>query len=274
MQQDFNSFLINILASAAYSFLLWLGSKPFKNDLRWRKFRLLVFGALWLILNIGFFLYFRTSAILLLVLTSWAQGYLIYKELDQFWSIGLAGADRQTRLGIEYEKSLEMCHSSFRFLGIGAGKLIGYRSAFEKAVDRCSRPGAPIRFLLCRPDNQELKKIALSAGKDELSFRNIVVQSLGELSRQKQARAKNIEVRLYDEFPTFRLMFINDEICLVSHYMLGKGGDGSDAPQIHVVKRSSSLDVESIFYGFDEYFQRMWERSTEWDWKTYLEEAK
>jgi hypothetical protein len=274
LQQDAKSLLINLIAAFVYSLLSWLASKAFKNDLRLRKYRLLVVGFLWLILNIAFFVYFQQTAVLFLIVTSLFQGWLVFIELNQFWRIGLAGADKKTHSGIGYEKSLRLCTASLQFLGIGAGKLLGYHAEFEKAIDRCSRPGTPIRFLLCKPESGELKKIALSAGKDELSYQKVVVTTLRELARLKHQRAKNIEVRLYTDFPVFRLMFINDEICLASHYMLGKGGDGSDAPQMHVVRKSSSRDVESLFYAFEGYFERIWEASEEWDSQSYLEDDK
>jgi uncharacterized protein DUF5919 len=274
LQQDFNSFLINLIAAFVYSLLYWAAAKLFKNNLRFRKYRLLVFGCAWLILNIIFFKYFQRAAVLFLILTSLAQGWFVFKELDQFWTIGLAGADKQTKTGIGYEQSLKLCTTSLQFLGIGAGKLLNYKSEFEQAIDRCNRPGSPIRFLLCQPDSKELKNIAKSANKDELSYQRIVLETVRELARLKHERAKNIEVRFYKEFPSFRLMFINNELCLASHYMLGKGGDGSDAPQMHLVKESSSRDIESLFYGFQEYFERIWDSSTEWDWTGYLEAKK
>jgi hypothetical protein len=274
LQQDAKSLLINIIASFLYLGLSWVAAKPFKNDLRWKKYRLLVFGCLWLILNIVFFISFQQAAVWFLILTSLAQGWLVFKELNQFWTIGLAGADQETKSGIGYEKSLRLCTTSLQFLGVGAGKLRGYESAFENAIDRCSRPGAPIRFLLCKPDSEGLKGIARSAGKDDLSYQKVVIATLRELARLKHQRSKNIEVRLYEDFPIFRLMFINDEICLASHYMLGKGGDGSDAPQMHVVKKSSSRDVESLFYAFQGYFERIWKESPEWNSRDYFEEDK
>lgn len=274
MQQDLKSLLINLIAAFLYSILLWIASKPFGRDLRFKKYRLLILGCAWLMINILFFIYFQQAAVLFLVLTSLAQGWLVFKELNQFWIIGLAGADRETKTGISYERSLKLCATSMQFLGIGAGKLLSYKTEFEKAIDRCSRPGSPIRFLLCHPDSENLKAIARSADKNELSYQKVVMETLKELAYLKHERAKNIEVRLYEDFPTFRLMFINDQLCLASHYMLGKGGDGSDAPQMHVVKKSSSRDVDSLFYGFEEYFERIWKTSKEWDWRSYLEDVE
>ena len=53
-------------------------------------------------------------------------------------------------------------------------------------------------------------------------------------------------------------------------YALGKGGDGSDAPQLHVVRDNTARDVESLFFSFQSYFERIWNESEPWDFQKYL----
>jgi hypothetical protein len=64
-------------------------------------------------------------------------------------------------------------------------------------------------------------------------------------------------------------MFINDETCLASHYVLGKG-DGSNLPQLQIVRSSSSTEMTSLYYGFHEYFESIWEDADEWNLGEYL----
>ena len=64
-------------------------------------------------------------------------------------------------------------------------------------------------------------------------------------------------------------MFIDDEICLASYYILGKG-DGSQLPQLHIVRSGPSTDVDSLYYGFHKYFENIWEQSDEWDFTKYI----
>ena len=270
MQQSLQSFLISVLAGLLLIVLeKWLFPRLAKNSPLYRKYYLFVFLCLFVILNIIYKSYFPQRFWDFVLITAIIFGWIIFRELNQFWVLGMVGADRETRLGISYKKALSLCTSSFDFLGIGAGKLRSEQSAFEAAIDRCSRPDRSIRFLLCRPDSEGLRRIAQSAGRSEDSYRKVVLESLRTLAILKNERAKNIQVRLYTEFPVFRLMFINDEICLASHYVLGKGGDGSNAPQIHIVK-TKSPDIESLYYGFHWYFERIWQDSIDWDFKTYL----
>jgi hypothetical protein len=66
-------------------------------------------------------------------------------------------------------------------------------------------------------------------------------------------------------------MFIDDEICLASHYVLGKG-DGSQLPQLQIIKGSASRDINSLYYGFRSYFDNIWQESEAWDFQRYLGE--
>ena len=271
MPQSVGSLLVNILAGLVLIFLeKWLLPKLDRGNPLYRRYRLPFIGILWLIANLIYAHFLSESAPIFLIVTSAIISWIIYRELNQFWCLGVVGADRETRLGINHEKALNLCTSSMDFLGIGGGKLRAYQSAFEAAIDRCSRPDRSIRFLLCRPNNEGLKRIAQSAGRDELSYQKVVQESLRMIAHLKNERAKNIQVRLYQDFPVFRLMFINDAICLASHYVLGKGGDGSEAPQLHIVKASKSRDVESLYYAFSSYYERLWQESEIWDFQSYV----
>jgi hypothetical protein len=198
-------------------------------------------------------------------------GSIFFQEIYQFWKIGLIGADEQTSKGIDYVKALNLCTTSIDFLGLGAGKLTANRNVFENAVDKCDAPGRAIRFLLINPSHDGLRRIARNAGADESAYQNRVRQSLRIIAYLRNDRAKNIEVRFYDSLPAFRLMFINDEVCLVSHYVLGKG-DGSQLPQLHIIKRRPAQDINSLYHGFKEYFEKIWADSSVWNFEEFLDE--
>jgi hypothetical protein len=192
------------------------------------------------------------------------------REVHQFHRIGLVGADAEISSGIDYAHALNMVSSSLDFLGIGASKLTQVQKAFEDAVNRCDRPGRPIRFLLSNPKNVDLERIAQKAGVDHEAYKLKVAESLRVIANLRNSRAKNIELRFYEEIPAFRLMFIDDEICLASHYILGKG-DGSQLPQLHIIRQRASQDINSLFFGFHQYFENIWEKSKAWDFRQYLE---
>ncbi|HUO31613.1 MAG TPA: hypothetical protein VMU80_20490 [Bryobacteraceae bacterium] len=236
-----------------------------------RVWRITTVGAFWVLINTVYAYLFAGNVALVVFISSVAIAWVVRSELNQFWRIGLVGADKQIQAGINFRKALGMVSSSMDFLGIGAAKLTGERAEFEAAVSRCQRPDSPVRFLLCRPDDRRLIELAQSADKEHASYQTRVLDSLRAIADLRNRRAWNIQVRFYQEFPTFRLMFIDDTICLASHYVLGKGS-GSELPQLHVVRPTGSRDVDSLFYGFTSYFERFWGDAEDWDFKRYLEE--
>jgi hypothetical protein len=213
---------------------------------------------MWWYLGDGYILFFAVSALVL-----WR---FLREELNQFWQVGLIGADRQVEGGVNYSSSLQLCNDSLDFLGIGASKLVRETREFVDAINRCHRSGRPIRFLLCRPDNEQLIEMARQAGRPDGEYQKSVRDSLKVLAELRCGRAKNIEVRFYSRLPLFRLMFIDDSLCLASHYVFGEG-DGSHLPQLHVIKSIGlkRRDVESLYHPLRTYFEQLWDESERWD---------
>jgi len=112
--------------------------------------------------------------------------------------------------------------------------------------------------------------MAQQAGRSRTEYQETVRHSLRVLKDLRDSRARNIEVRFYEDLPVFRLMFANDDVCLVSHYVFGEG-DGSDVRDVYVRRKVGGRDTESIYYGFKQYFESMWKRANEWDFKSNLE---
>ena len=137
-------------------------------------------------------------------------------------------------------------------------------SEFIEAVIRCNRPNEPIRFLLTKPDNFLLEKAGRQKGVDSKEYSNNVKKSLEVLKELKINRQINIEVRFYPiqearDFPIFRLMFIDDSLCLLSYNVFGEG-DGSQSPQLHLKNFQNRRNVESFYYPFKQYFDTYVER--------------
>lgn len=194
----------------------------------------------------------------------------VWLELWQFWRLGIIGADKTIKGGIDFGASLRLCKNSLDFLGVGAAKLVACREDFEKAVRRCQRQDRPVRFLLSAPDNAELDNVARRARRGPAEYQQTVRSALEVLARLKVEHALNIEVRLYQELPLFRLMFIDDTLCLASHYVFSEG-DGSQLAQLHLRRFvGQARDVDSVYYPFRLYFESLWKKATECDYQTFL----
>jgi hypothetical protein len=192
---------------------------------------------------------------------------LMWKELAQFWAVGLIGGDRHVGTGLNYDKALRLCTNSLDFLGVGAAKLTGSRD-FTTAMQRCHRPTSPIRFLLVRPNHDVLRRAAEQKGVPSHEYKQKVEDSLHTLARLRQEKHYNIEVRFFTDVvePLFRLMFINEQLCLVSYHVFGEG-DGSQLPQMYVKRFEDKRDTDSFYHPFRTYFDRLWEKSQPWDYE-------
>jgi len=271
--QAIEGFWVNIIAGVVLlgltAVLKWMHRRLARSNPADRVWHVSLLGLCWVLMNTVCAYFVARSAALIVFLSSVLIVWIVRPELNQFWRIGLVGADDQIRSGINFRRALGIVSNSMDFLGIGAAKLTDEKPEFDAAVGRCQRPERPVRFLLCRPNDEKLIEMAQSAERDRGSYQTKVLDSLRAIADLRNNRAWNVQVRFYREFPTFRLMFIDDAICLASHYVLGKGS-GAELPQLHVVKPKGSRDVDSLYYGFNSYFNRFWENAEEWDFKQYL----
>lgn len=198
----------------------------------------------------------------------WSFFILLYLTIrrNQFRDVGIYGADREIKTGIDYQKSLLLINNKFKFLGIGAGKLTDQRDAFKKAIKNCIQDKS-VKFLLCKPTHEMLLKAAKRFEKPINEYKDNVIRSLRYISELKQ-KYENIEVRFYKGFQIFRMMFIDDSICLLSYNVMGEG-DGSQLPQLLIVKQTKRV-VNSLYYPLERYFDDLWKVSEKWDFKKYL----
>lgn len=178
--------------------------------------------------------------------------------------VGIINSFYSTSSGIGPKKSLELVHKRLDFLGIGAKKLSD-DGEFAKALERCKKSGGKIRFLLSTPGNPALAKLSERNGRDLQSYSNRVRESIREiLHRKTQLGTDVIEIKLYDlasEFalPHFRLMFIDEKLCIFSHLVWNES-EGMDNPQLIIrSNRGRNAAEESLYYAYHKYFEDLWQ---------------
>jgi hypothetical protein len=193
---------------------------------------------------------------------------IVLKLIYKYKAIGLVGADLEISSGINYDKSLAMVHEDLSFMGIGASKLTASEE-FEDALMRVTKNGGISRFLLCDPNDVAIEATALRAGKGKDAYRDTVKKSLNSISHLRERRNMNIEVRFYNAsqiltMPIFRLMILNNSFCLAGYAVYGFN-DGRSLPQLHLIKHESDHGTKSFYFPFSQYFEKLWEQSTVWD---------
>lgn len=206
----------------------------------------------------------------------------IYKvfQLSKFKQAGIDSVDLKIKSSaLNYKKSLEICKTGLEFLGVGAYKLTQLEE-FEQAINRCHVNRKPIKLLLSTPQNPLIQRAAKQAKESQEAFSNKVEQSLLTIKQIKEKYGYNIEVRFYPEadekdLQQFRLMFINESICLVSYTAWGKENeDGSRLPQLKISNDTAKDAYQTFYYPFKQHFDRLWEESEIWDFSEYLSGSK
>lgn len=258
------TFLANIgsevAATAAVAGTLWLwkrlGRLRAHQMSPWRN---LVVGGSVAAIGAGYWWLSSAPRVWVICVTAGVPLFFWGLDVRQYRRVGLLGVDPTPPTGLDYAAALAMCTDGLDFLGIGAHKLSSQRRAFEGAMDRCHRENRPIRFLLCHPDNPALEDMALRAGKGPAAYKTLVEESLAVLRHQRRALRRNVEVRLYrSPPPLFRLMFINEDLLLAGHYVLGRG-DGSDLPQLRIGRAvHGQPDDMGLYYPLRQYFEELW----------------
>jgi len=201
--------------------------------------------------------------------------------VNPFWSVGLRSADRRVDKGIDYRTSLSLVHDELSFLGTGASKLTALTREFEDALARC-RQDKPIRFLLMKPSDENLRNAAQRARRDREAYKNQVLESLRRIAGIRKDRGlPNIEVSFYPESQlgwgissVFRLMFIDRSLCLMSYNAFGISDGrqpGSELPQLHLVSSGADETASGSFYwAMERFYDLLWERAEKWNFEDYL----
>ncbi len=203
-----------------------------------------------------------TQAITILLLAVW-----LAIPLFRLKSVGLVRADVQVRSGLGYHEALRLCTDRMAFLGVGAAKLTA-DSEFGEAVLRCSSNG-PVRLLLCQPGSAILEDAARRAGRDRDEYQDRVLRSLRAVADLHKNRHALLDVRFYVNEPVFRLMFIDDCLCLASYSVMGES-DGSQLPQLHIRPIDGKRSVRSFYWAFRQHYDLLWNGSRTWDFQEYL----
>lgn len=280
MKEHVTPLLLNLAAAAIYGLISWLVSSQLPGSLRsgkhWPKVWLATHLSLWSIASVAATVLWSREAPYVVGTSFLIVGIVAWRELRPFWHAGIGCVDPSVTAGTDYDAALRLCTNRMELLGIGAHKLTT-STEFEAAVRRCSHPTQPIRLLLAHPDHKILEEAAQKKGVDVNTFKKNVRESLACLADLRLNRQINIEVRFYprnrnSDVPIFRLMFVNEDLCLLSYNVMGEG-NGRDQPQMHLRRHVDKREIESFYFAFRCFFDNLWSSSTEWKPKEHLRES-
>lgn len=181
--------------------------------------------------------------------------------------IGISSADGVIEAGLDYRGALEKVGKGLDFLGIGASKLTAQKIPFTRAIELLGQNQGKARILLCDPREAAIETLEKRAGAHLGSFKANVKQSFTLLEQLHCRFPDTLEIRLYktpnnQNLPPFRLMFINEDLCLVSQTVLGADKEGRLLPQIHLNNHPFSGMAPTFYQAFGSLFTQIWENAS------------
>jgi len=111
-----------------------------------------------------------------------------------------------------------------------------------------------IRFLLMNPDSQALERRAKIKQNDLPSRKADILSSIGRLKNLTKNYGIDIEIKLFDQFPNWRLIIIGGSKVYLTFYSIEK--EGYNSPMIELNKDINSNDT--LFYPINSEFEEVW----------------
>lgn len=203
---------------------------------------------------------FNLNFIVLIAFSFLGFSILVWWILRDLSRVGITNAFQTTAQGISATESLKQVKHDLAFLGIGAKKLTD-TPEFESMIRRCKAAGGGLKFLLSGPDNPALEIMAKRNGRNDLTYRSRVKESIREIVTRAEASGVDFEIRLYEldqeiALPHFRLMFIDQRLCIFSQ-LLWSANEGLDNPQL-ILRPNADSAESSLYQGYRKYFDDLW----------------
>lgn len=218
--------------------------------------------AIAVVVALGFYL--GANPLLLLATSFLGFGILGHWILSDVSRVGITNAFATTEQGISAAASLKEVRRELIFLGIG-GKKLTDSPEFDKMLERCAKAGGSVRFLLSHPDNEALQDLATRNQHHDLSYQSRVKESIREIFTRASRVGVGFEIRLYNlnqkiSLPHFRLMFIDDRLCIFSQVYWSRA-EGLDNPQL-ILRPDKDNAASSLYQGYRTYFDDLWDLDT------------
>jgi hypothetical protein len=191
----------------------------------------------------------------------------LWFDVSRYWTVGVRSADQKMEGDLLPANTLTAVRNSLDFLGTGASKLT-IEDEFREAVMRCTRNGSTVRLLLSQPDSANLRAAAQRAEKPIDAYERVVRESLRVIARLHEQQAAQVEVRFYTGTRRFRLMFVDDQVCLFS-YNVYASRNALQYPVLRLFK-SRREEVRSFYWAFEQYFEDEWKQAKPWDFREFL----
>jgi hypothetical protein len=149
---------------------------------------------------------------------------------------------------------------------LGAAGYETFTSENAPLHDYINQTNAEIRILLLNPKSKFFKNRCSNVGVNEAKYAGWIYDSIEFCKRLKIEKNKTIELRLYDDYPIWKMVF-SPEYMWLQHYKKDK-----HVKEMHVYffqTGSSKSGRTSLYYPLTSVFRRRWENGSNVDLETW-----
>ena len=160
---------------------------------------------------------------------------------------------------LNLKKQLDRCESSLYFLGVSARTILTAETGRVINEAFAKNPHLSLKFLLFAPrETAKGKQRALDETGNENtwnSWKDIILSGIKELSVLKQESCgRNIEVRIYKDFPVLRTLLVDNKVLYMNYY--GKGFRPSEMPYL-----MSKKSKNNFYHAIEKFWECHWNSS-------------
>lgn len=151
--------------------------------------------------------------------------------------------------------NIQKCKKAFRFLGVSSKRTMS-NPVVQKKLIELGKDGGEIKILLLNPESEFVKSRAddeKESSKAWVSDIKATIERLKDLANRKDI---NIEVKLYDQYPVWRLSVVDDEEMYVNFFL--KGQQGPQSQLLYVKNKDNDL-----FNALMLEYERIWDSSVD-----------
>jgi hypothetical protein len=135
--------------------------------------------------------------------------YLILRPAVASTRLGIQRTWKQATDGPVPREILAQARNEFAFWGISAKSMLSDED-FRQVLLRVGRSGCEFRFLFLDPDSLHLSTKAAEEGDTAEGWRQEIRANVARVQRLCDEHGVRIQVRYYDEYPVFRVFFVDD----------------------------------------------------------------
>ncbi|MDB2438788.1 DUF5919 domain-containing protein [Hellea sp.] len=180
-------------------------------------------------------------------------GYLLFR-IHVLRSLGIRNWEKTLSQGTTTKKCIAKSHTSLNFLGIASTKWLKEEREFRKMLIRHANTGGRARFLLMQPYGEACIEFEKIKNVPEGSISQSIIKNIDALLDYK-SEGYNVEVKLYDRKPHFRLTMVDTNFATVGIYSYSTHS-GQNSPQIILGQAPQEW---SFYFAFSSYYERLWE---------------